>query len=267
MIAKLHIQTARRHGKTFLKRCYFTTPLKIADITEDRNDGCLQLILMSSSPGILDGDQYHIHIEVAEHCSLHLHTQSYQRLFTMKSSASQSMEIHLKEGASFTFLPHPIVPHSSSNFSANNKIYLAADCKLIWGEVLTCGRKLNGEEFVFSKYHSLTQIFLNERLVVKENLLITPATTNVHSIGQYETYSHQASLILLDEAMDVDSTITEIHEFLTSIENICFGVSALAVTGVIVRILGNKGEQLHACLKSVSSIFTLSISKAAVHAS
>jgi urease accessory protein len=267
MIAKLHIQTARRHAKTFLKGCYFTTPFKIADITEVKNDGPLQLMLMSSSPGILDGDEYHINIEVAEHCSLHLHTQSYQRLFTMKSSASQSMDIRLKKGASFTFLPHPVVPHIASDFSANNKIYLAAGCRLTWGEVLTCGRKLSGEEFLFSKYHSLTQIFRNERLCVKENLLITPATTNVQAIGQYESYSHQASLILIDEAMDIDATITEVNEFLSTTENICFGISALPVNGVIVRALGTKAEQLHACLKSIADLVALSIHKEVVHAS
>ena len=42
-------------------------------------------MLMSSSPGILDEDKYLMKIEVAEGCALKLHTQSYQRLFTMKN--------------------------------------------------------------------------------------------------------------------------------------------------------------------------------------
>ena len=56
----------------------------MANITEDKTGATLQLMLMSSSPGILDGDEYKIKIELEENCSLQLHTQSYQRLFNMK---------------------------------------------------------------------------------------------------------------------------------------------------------------------------------------
>ena len=164
MISKLHIQTSLRNETTFLKRVYFTPPFKIADITEDKRSGQLHLMIMNSSPGILDGDEYKMKIELSEKSSLHLHTQSYQRLFTMKKNASQTLEVLQAPGSSFCFLPHPVVPHELSDFSSHNKIFLAGNCCLIWGEVLACGRKLNGEIFKFSKYHSITQIFINNTI-------------------------------------------------------------------------------------------------------
>ena len=96
------------------------------------------------------------------------------------------------------YLPHLSVPHEGSDFTARNKIYLVDNCSLVWGEVLTCGRKLNGEVFLFSKYHNVTEIFLNNKLIIKENLLIQPGQINVNAIGQLEGYTHQASLIYLD---------------------------------------------------------------------
>jgi len=90
-------------------------------------------MLMSSSPGILDRDEYRMSIEVAEGCSLNLQTQSYQRLFNMKNGALQNMEVHLKEGASFCYIPHPAVPHESSIFVARNKIFLSNNCNFTWG--------------------------------------------------------------------------------------------------------------------------------------
>ena len=53
MNAQLHIQTALRNGITYLKNCYATPPFKLANITEDKQSHELQLMLMSSSPGIL----------------------------------------------------------------------------------------------------------------------------------------------------------------------------------------------------------------------
>lgn len=255
MIAQLHIQTASRNNKTILEKAYCTTPFKIANITENKKDKILHLMLMSSSPGILDGDEYRIRIDVSKNCSLHLQTQSYQRLFKMKAGASQNMKVHLQEDASFCFIPHPSVPHESSIFTAVNKIYLSNNCDLTWGEVLTCGRKLSGEVFLFSKYHSVTEIFLNNKLIIKENLLMQPAMVNVNATGQLEGYSHQATLIFLNEKVVVKKLINEITEFLSAQNEIIFGITSAQKNGLIIRMLGNKGEQLFDCLHTIANTY------------
>ena len=254
LIAELHIQAALRNNLTFLEKAYHTTPFKIANITEDKKHNTLRLMLMSSSPGILDGDEYKIKINVANNCSLHLQTQSYQRLFNMKVGASQNMEVHLQEGASFCFIPHPSVPHESSIFTARNKIYLNNKCDLIWGEVLTCGRKLSGEVFLFSKYHNVTEIFLNNKLIIKENLLVQPSLVDVNAIGQLEGYTHQATLIYLNEKAEIKTLIKEITEFLSTPNEIAFGITAAPKNGLIIRLLGYKAEQLFDCLKTIAEL-------------
>lgn len=255
MNAQLHIQTALRNNKTYLKNCYFTIPFKILNITEDKTATELKLMLMSSSPGILDEDHYNVKIELEEGCSLHLQTQSYQRLFSMKKGASQNMEVRMSKNSSFRYLPHPSVPHKAADFVATNKIFLSDSCKLIWGETVTCGRKLCGEMFEFTRYQNLTEIFVNGRLKVRENLLIKPSATDVAAIGQLEGYSHQASLIYIDETADIDKLISNINNWLLCQQNICFGVSALPVNGVAVRMLGNKAEQLFDIQKMIANSF------------
>jgi urease accessory protein len=252
MIANLHIQTGLRNERTYLKNSFCTAPFKVADVTEDRSSKALKLMIMSSSPGVLDGDEYFIRIELAEKTSLELETQSYQRLFTMQRGASQSMEVHMREGSSFTFLPHPTVPHEASHFTGTNKIFLSRQCNLKWGEILTCGRKLKGEAFRFTQYQNTTEVFLNDRLIIKENLLIKPDSINVSAIGQLEGYTHQATLIYLNETVAIGDLITATSKLLALENQITFGISALPVNGLIVRLLGNKGEQLHDCLKVIA---------------
>lgn len=253
MNVTLHIQALTQNNKTYLKNTFYTPPFKVADVTEDKKEATLQLMLMSSSPGILDGDEYNIKIEVGEMASVQLHTQSYQRLFTMKKGASQNMEVHLAPGSSFCFIPHPTVPHKASSYKAKNKIFLSNNCNLIWGEILTPGRKLNGEVFQFTKYHNLTEIYVNERLVIKENLLLEPSKTNVTGIGQLEGYTHGATLIFVNETAVVKPLIEEVSEWLALQQDVTFGISALPVNGCIVRILGYKGEQLYNCLKWIAA--------------
>ncbi|CAN5431872.1 urease accessory protein UreD [soil metagenome] len=252
MKAELQILTACITNSTYLKTCYCTTPFKVANITEDKNGNTLRLMLMSSSPGILDGDEYHLNIELEQNSSLQLHTQSYQRLFTMTKQASQQMEVRLAAGASFCFIPHPCVPHEKSGFIARNKIFLTDNCNLIFGEILTCGRKLNGEVFLFAKYHTVTEIFMNDRLVIKENLLVQPQIINVSVIGQLQGFTHQASLIYLNEHADIKKIMARLTDILTAQEDISFGITAAPVNGIIIRVMGQKAEQLFDCLKMIA---------------
>ena len=260
MIAELYIQTALRNDTTILKNVFYTQPFRLADITEDRTEKTLRLMMMSSSPGILDGDEYKIRLELGKDSSVELETQSYQRLFNMKVGAVQEMEVRMEKNSSFVFLPHPSVPHDSSIFTARNKIYLSTGCSLVWGEVLTSGRKLSGENFLFSKYHNLTEFFLHDKLVVKENLLMAPKLIDVNAIGQLEGYTHQASFIYINEGVSVTPTVEKINKLLTDEKEICFGVTSLPVNGLIVRLLGNKGEQLHNCLKKIAASLSHNVS-------
>ncbi len=256
MIARLEIETALRSGKTVLQNCFFTPPFKVLDVTEDKGDPALHLMLMNASPGVLDGDAYGIHINVAEGCSLRLHTQSYQRLFQMKSGASQCLKIRMEANSFFCFLPHPSVPHAGAHFTSGTSIFLNNHCTLLWGEVLTCGRKGSGEAFQFSMYHSVTEIFLNGRLVIKENLLLQPVLTDAAGIGQLEGFTHQASFIYLNEAAAMAGVMDSLHEWLLPETNICFGITALPANGFLIRMLGHKGEQLHGLLKKLAARLT-----------
>ncbi len=88
---------------THLKSAYHTTPFKVAEIREDKNSAVLELMLMSSSPGILDGDCYDFEVTVQENCKLEFSTQSYQRIFTMKGSAvAKKMKVAIKKMVSYT---------------------------------------------------------------------------------------------------------------------------------------------------------------------
>lgn len=260
MIAQLNIQVVSKHGRTSLGQSYFTPPFKIANITEDKKAEWLHLMMMSSSPGILDGDQYSIKIDIGPGSLLNLHTQSYQRLFNMKHGAEQLTEVILGENASFIYLPHPAVPHEDSIFTSRNRIFLPANCSLIWGEILTCGRKLsrgklaNEEVFRFSKYHSITDIFSNNKIIIKENLLMQPGMIDPNDMGQLEGYTHQATLICVNDKIKESSFQDEVHEYLQQQENILAGISSTHGNGVIVRILGYGAEKLHHLLKNIAFI-------------
>lgn len=245
MKAKLNIQTTIQNGITKLGNCYFSPPFKVMNITEDKTAKELHLMLMSTSPGILDEDAFEIRIDVVENGSLQLHTQSYQRLFTMIKGATQDLEVYMQDNSSFTYLPHPSVPHKDSIFKAKNRIFLSNNCQFIWGEIITCGRSLKEEVFTFSKYHNSTEIFLNNKLIIKENIVMQPSLIHPSGMGQLEGFTHQASLLIINDAIDNETFNNAINDYLQQQVEIDYGISTTHTNGIIIRILGYKAEQLY----------------------
>ncbi|WP_246343907.1 urease accessory protein UreD [Adhaeribacter radiodurans] len=90
-----------------------------------------------------------------------------------------------------------MVPHENSFFSNCNRIYMADRASLVLGVIITCGRKLSGELFKFTFLHTFTEIFRNDRLIFKDQLLLTPNQNPLQMLGQWEQFTHEGTLLYL----------------------------------------------------------------------
>lgn len=254
MINKLNITSGFKEGRSYLKDAFFTRPFRLADIGEDKSDKSLHLMVMSSSPGILDNDHYDIEITVEEQSKLQLESQSYQRLFNMRDGAQQKMEIKLKSNSTFSYIQHPLVPHEQSIFKAYNLIHLEDNCNFTIGELITCGRKHSGEIFRFTKLQSLTEIYHHNKLILKDNILLQPQLADMQTMGQTEGFTHQATLIHINSSEhDMQALADIMHDYLQNEQDVAFGVSNPCNHCVVVRVLGNGGEQLFNAFRSIQS--------------
>jgi urease accessory protein len=115
---------------------------------------------------------------------------------------------------------------------------------------------MRGEIFKFSFYHNITEVFINNKLVVKENVLMRPVVIDVNAIGQLEGYTHQASLFSINTEIGIEKKIENISEFLLNEKDIEYGISCLPVNGLFVRLLGYRSEQLFDLLTNISDILS-----------
>ncbi|QHS62319.1 urease accessory protein UreD [Chitinophaga agri] len=251
MTSELDIRAAVRGTHTYLQHSYFTKPFKVADISGSRS-GDLHLTIMTASPGILDGDQYEISVHLQPETCVHLYTQAYQRIFQMEMGAKQRWQVRMEKGSSLYYLPHPSVPHERSIFDSASRIELEPDCRLLWGEIITCGRKLSGEIFRCDYFKNVLEVWCHGRLLFKDVTVLEPAIISPGATGQWEGYTHQASLLWYDAQQDIDAMATLIHNCLSSEEKIKAGVSRTAAGALLIRVLGNGGEQLYALFKRIS---------------
>jgi urease accessory protein len=253
MISELQITAGERNGITYLQRSYFTRPFKVADIS-GKGSAVLHLVMMTASPGILDGDSYEVVLEVVPGANVHLYTQSYQRIFNMQRGAKQQVLVKMGAGSSLCYLPHPSVPHEQSVFEGYNKIEIEKDCRLIWGEIITCGRKLSGEVFKCRLFQSITEVYRDERLLFKDVTVLQPEQIPADVTGQWEGYTHQAALLWHEEERDMMAMSDLINDLLSEEKGITAGVSQTASGALLVRILGQGGEQLYSLFKKIATL-------------
>lgn len=252
MICSLNINVAHREGKSYLKDAYVTQPFRIVPVGQYRRDKGAYLMIMSSSPGLLDGDDHRIQITIDPGAKLQLQTQAYQRLFHMKGKSVQKTEVTLGEGAVFSFVPHPIVPQNSSHFLSHNIIHMQKNCHLILSDIVTCGRKLSGEIFEYNHFQNLTQCYVDGRLILKDNVLLQPDKMPIQDIGILEGFTHQGTFIYLNTAgKAVGDWIEKFHQQYEHLTDIEFGISALQQDGFMIRILGYGAEQLFTIFQEV----------------
>lgn len=252
MISKLTIVAGFKDEKSYLKDTYFTRPFRVADVGQYEIDNGLYLMMMSSSPGLLDNDQYEISIKTEAGSRMQLQTQAYQRLYNMQEGATQKIIIKQETHSSLSFVSHPIVPHENSKFISHTVAYLEDDCELLLSEIITCGRKHSGEIFRFTYFQNLTEIYHQNKLVLKDNILLQPHQVSPGTIGQWEGYSHQGTLIYINTGKNPLSVcIDQIHSILKEERDVNFGISEMAANGFVLRILANGGEQLFNCFRRI----------------
>jgi len=256
MDSRLHIIAGHKAGKPYVKDLFVSPPFRVVSVGQRKNDNKLYQIVMSSSPGILDGDRYQLDIELEKGSALQLQSQSYQRLFNMKDEAVQQLNISMEDNTSFAYVPHPVVPHEDSNFKSKANINIGENSQVIMAEIITCGRKHYGELFKLKKFQNLTEIYHKDKLKVKDNVLIQPDLIPIKSIGNLEEYTHQGTLIFYSTKKDLNKNdlIEIIYTQIESQHEMEIGISAMEDNGFIIRALGNGGEMMYNFFLKVQDI-------------
>lgn len=255
MECKLYLVTARRGEKSYMKDLFVSPPFRVVSVGQLESDGGAYLMVMSTSPGILDGDSYHLDIRVEEGARLQLQSQSYQRLFQMEGRATQEMHITLGPNASFSQVPYPIVPHTNSSFHSMSRVEMADGCTFLQSEIITCGRKHHGEAFCFREFHNRVEVYHEGRLLLKDNVWLIPSQMPLLGLGLLEGFTHQGTLICLNtRKVSVSKQVELIYEQLSEEKEIEFGISLTQTEGFVLRLLGQGGEQLYRCFRQVQEL-------------
>ncbi|OPX42750.1 urease accessory protein UreH [Ruminiclostridium hungatei] len=248
----LYIKTGLSNNRTIVSDSYFTAPCKIVRPFYNYERNMAELMVMSASAGVMEGDCYRADIEVGTSCALSLQGQSYTKIHKMNSGyAKQINSFNIKEGALFDYDPRPSIPFGGSEFISETACHLHRGARYIYSEILSCGRKKSGEQFAFRSYRNINRIFYCGKLIFLDNQELRPSSQALSEVGFFEGYSHQGTLGYFSEAEDRVAMAERLYKVLETFHGVEAGISTTFEHGTVIRLLGNGSDYLERIFKEI----------------
>ena len=251
MESTLMLTVHKKNGITQIKDLYFTSPYKI--MSPFMEAGKMEVMQMCASAGLLGGDSFLMELLVEEESNLTYTTQSYEKVFCTKGEpTTKYTKIKVEKGASLFYLPYPVIPHAGSDFYGENTIFVDEDATLLFGDIVTCGRKGMGECFQMKRFESKTKIFVGEKLAFADHTLHFPEEFSYSSMGMWENYTHNGILYIYAKENE-EQLIEKLRQ--ESAEAGLTGVSRCE-NGVLVRTLSDSGDKIYKMFQKIAGVLS-----------
>jgi urease accessory protein len=249
-ILQLKLERDAYNRRTVIREQYCKTPLCVqrALYLEETLPAMAYVYIISPSGGILQGDRYRIDIVLSNNSFAHVTTQSATRIYKMeKNFGTQMVNVEVKEGSYFEYIPDQIIPFRNSRFYQAVELNVHDNATMIYSEMLVPGRVARGESFEYDICYIRTRarnqlgkprfVDMIKLEPKKENLRLEEIMGTFDVVGTM--YIITRPLYIKDLQQEINLKINELQE------TIAGGASAFPnKQGIIVRMLGKTAGEV-----------------------
>ncbi len=177
---KSFIEFKQIDGKTVLTQQYSVKPLKI--INPKSSPSCSFCMLTNYGGGFVQGDSIFLDVKCGENTNSIISSQANTRIYESTGIiCNQTIDANLDKNAFHVFLNDPLVMHKGGSFSQKSTYKLAIGAVLLLVDWVVAGRTDNGEQYEFKEYFSDTSVFLNNQLLMRDKIHLSPDDMDIYS--------------------------------------------------------------------------------------
>lgn len=240
-----------RDGRTYLPRQYHRGALTLLRPLYLHDDDEATVTVINPGGGYLGGDVYEVDVEVEAGAAAIVSTQSATRVYrTPNEPAAQRTRLRVDDGACLTYVPDELIAFADARYRQHTEVVLHAGATLFARDVITPGWSPDGQRFRYDRVHTILDVRdAGGRLLVRDNLLLEPGSFGIADrpgvLGAGAT--HVGSLLVVsphlrdggEGAVEAARLVAE-----AAAPGAQVGVSALAVPGLVVRVLGDSTAEV-----------------------
>lgn len=250
--SKLYLEFEKKDEGTVLKDVYKSPPFMVMHTFRDRDFA--KVMIMSSSPGILEGDRQAEEFYAKKDSKVLICSQSYEKVYQMPDGghATRDVKIMGDAGSDFIFKLLPMILYKNSDFRETLSIDLKDDARLIFSNCFVAGRVGRGECFEFKSYKTSLDVKLDGKLIYTEKNLVRPSEQHLSELGMMEGYDHFLSMVVVNFKNDENlSRIRDIIAKHSEKRGLRGGASLTFRNDIQIRVLGRMGQDLIECEKEI----------------
>lgn len=234
-------------------------------ISEKRFDGLIKLsptihldsekistyFIVGLGGGYVEGEKYKYSINLKEDSRSIITTQASTKVYKCVHGEKTEQEtlINLDKNSILEYITDSVILYKDAIYKQVNNIYMDESATLIYSDGITSGWSKEGEDFQYSNVQLKTSVYVNNKIVLLDNLLVNPREDDVTKLGFFEGYQNFGTLLVINK--NINGKIIE--ELRNNIKNlnlpISFGISELEVNGFVLRALGNLTQNIESAVK------------------
>jgi len=228
--------------------------------------------ILTYGGGLVSGDRVHLNVEVCRGAVLLLLTQGSTKVFKHRlddlekrpksdsssspvysTSSMQKLDVSVDQDALLLLLPDPVTCFSHAAYDQIQTFRLQPGASAVLLDWLTSGRMSRGEEWQFSRYYSVNEIWLAEKRIARDAVLLQDQSSNSNLLARRSlrdrmgAYSCYATLFLLGpKVQGVIASLAALYKTITIFqqstpESLIWSLSEIE-GGCIVRLAGKETE-------------------------
>jgi len=250
---KIRLEIFNRGDKTRIKDVLTTPPFLIqrALYPDERHQQIAHIYLMSSSGGVLQGDELYININAGKNTCAHVTTQAATKIYSMNNnSAKQNITLYLQKNSYLEFVPFQIIPYKTSQYFQTTNIHIDKDASLFYSEILTAGRIASNERFEMDRCHLKVQAYdLDDNLLFTDVLRIEPEKDKSLIDSVFSAKNILATIYLVGKKFGgkqieniLENTVSEPFSGCSILPNDC---------GIVIRILSDNQDHVFSAISKL----------------
>jgi urease accessory protein len=246
-------------GRTAVARQRSRPPLQIFGLQDADGHGGAYLQIVNPCGGLFEGDSAAVEVSLQRGAHLYLTTQAATKVYPSEHGGvtRQRVRLRIASGAILEFFPLPLIPFAGARYSQEIEIRVETGGICLVAEVLAPGRIARGERFAYQMVRSRVQGWVDDRLVLFEQLWLPPEPEMLAGAqlwlppepemlagaGMLDGQSYVATLYVLT-SLDLSPWIRGWNRQLSEQHGACVGITAIAYGGLVVRLLGQTGQEI-----------------------
>ena len=241
----------KKDDRTITSKKFYEGLVKVsANIRNDR-ERIPTYYLLQLGGGYIEGEKYKNTFILKDDTRAIITTQASTKVYKCEHNKKvlQETTIELGKNSILEYVADSVILYKNAIYKQINNIYLDESSTFIYSDGITAGWSPEGEKFTYNNLQLKSNVYINNKIVLLDNLIVNPRENDVSKLGFFEEYANFGTLLIINKNI-TSNVIEELRNEIDKINlPIDFGISELEVNGFVLRVLGNLTQNIELAMR------------------